>query len=190
MCVCVCLCVSLCVCLFLCLCLCPVSFSVFFFPVSFCLSCFFLCLSVFSLFFCLTLVYLSPSLSPSHYLPDLTAAILGPEQEGQREGKGRLRWQACEGRSSGSLGAWVTAGLQEQGERGGGTEMDAVKRGGPVSSSPPLRVTGQEAGAHTSPLSEGLGDGPPAKESRWRPSLCWTPSLYPPGPGIHSEWEF
>ena len=103
------------------------------------------------------LVYLSPSLSPSHYLPDLTAAILGPEQEGQSEGKGRLRWQGCEQRSSGSLWAWEAAGLQEQGERGGGTEMDAVKRGGPVSSSPPLRVTGQEAGTHTSPLTEGLG---------------------------------
>ena len=119
---CVSLCVSVCLCVY-------VYFSVFFF---FCLilSLLFLSLSVFSLFFCLTLVYLSPSLSPSHYLPDLTAAILGPEQEGQSEGKGRLRWQACEGRSSGSLGAWETAGLQEQGERGGGTEMDAVKRGG------------------------------------------------------------
>ena len=116
------MCVRVCLCVY-------VYFSVFFF-LSHSVSRFFLCLSVFSLFFCLTLVYLSPSLSPSHYLPDLTAAILGPEQEGQSEGKGRLRWQACEGRSSGSLGAWETAGLQEQGERGGGTEMDAVKRGG------------------------------------------------------------
>ena len=123
--VCVCVCVSVCLCVSLCVCL-----VLCFFFSCLILSLLFLSLSVFSLFFCLTLVYLSPSLSPSHYLPDLTAAILGPEQEGQSEGKGRLRWQACEGRSSGSLGAWETAGLQEQGERGGGTEMDAVKRGG------------------------------------------------------------
>ena len=135
MCVCVCVCVcvsmSLSVCVSVSLSL-SLSFCLcfFFFFVSFCLSRFFLCLSVFSVFLSHSLVYLSPSLSPSHYLPDLTAAILGPEQEGQSEGKGRLRWQGCEQRSSGSLWAWEAAGLQEQGERGGGTEMDAVKRGG------------------------------------------------------------
>lgn len=49
---------------------------------------------------------------------------------------------------------------------------------------------GLKAGVCNSLLA-GAGEvGPPVEDGRWTPGLRWKPSLYLPGPGIHSEWEF